>query len=228
MSLASAALLFGAEEPFKTHTELSYINSSGNTDSSSFAMAFKGRKAYDTYVLRADAYANYAEDNGVESKNQWGFELNYDRPLTETLALNYLVGYKDDRFSGYDYQFYTGPGLVHNTLRTETQNLTTQANLLYAQDKTVAGDKDEYASFKAGAYYEWQILENLKFVEDASIRTDLSDVSNYFLYSKTSIQNKINGTFSMGVSYRVDYANEPVPGKSSTDKTFMASLIIDY
>lgn len=231
-SLALSALLFGAEDaketPFKTHTELSYINTSGNTDASTFALEFKGEKSFGTYALRADLYANYAEDNGVESKNQWGVELNYDRPLTDTLALNYLVGYKDDRFSGYDYQFYTGPGLLHKTLRTPTQKLTTQGNILYAQDKTEAGDKEEYAAFKAGLVYEWQIQDNLKFVEEASIRTDLSEMSNYFLYSKTAIQNKINSSLSMGVSYKVDYTNEPVLGKTSTDKTLLVSLIIDY
>ncbi len=230
--MAASVLLFGAEgatEPeFKTHTELSYIITSGNTDASTFALEFKGEKEYERYTLRADLFANYAEDNGVESKNQWGTELNYDRKLDETLALNYLVGYKDDKFSGFDYQFYTGPGLRHKTIRTDEHKLTTQANILYAVDAIETGDKEEYAAFKAGLNYEWKIQENLKFLEEASIRTDLSDLGNYFAYSKTSVQNKINSSLSMGVSYKVDYTHEPVAGKTSTDKTFLVSLIIDY
>jgi putative salt-induced outer membrane protein len=225
-------LLFGADtaaEPtFETHTELSYINTSGNSDSSSFAFEFKGKKSYERYALRADAFANVSEDNGVESKNQWGIELNYDRTWTKSVSLNYLLGYKDDKFSGFDYQFYTGPGLVHKTIATDAHTLTSQANILYAEDKLESGDKEEYAAFKAGIDYTWKIQDNLKFKEVLNIRTDLSDLGNYFLYSKTSIQNKINSMLSMGVSYKVDYVNEPVAGKTSTDKTFLVSLIIDY
>lgn len=211
-----------------THTELSYINTSGNTNASSFALEFKGKKQYARYALRADLFANYAEDNGIESKNQWGTELNYDRELTKRLALNYLVGYKDDQFSGFDYQFYTGPGLVHKTIVSDHHNLTTQGNILYAVDAIETGEKHEYAGFKAGLNYEWKIQDNLKFLEDASIRMDLSDLNNYFLYSKTALQSKINSSLSMGVSYKVDYTNEPVAGKTATDKTLMVSLIIDY
>jgi len=229
---AAAAWLAAADAPadasFKTHTELAYVNTSGNTDASAFAATFKGAKTFENFALRVDAFGNYAEDNNVESKNQWGIELNYDRTLTEHLAFNYLVGYKDDRFSGYDYQFYTGPGLLHHTLATEAHTLNTQVNILYARDRVETGDVNEYAALKAGLDYEWRIQENLKLIEEASIRTDLSDMKNYFLTSKTALQNKINSTFSMGVSYKVDYTNEPVDGKTTTDKTLMVSLIIDY
>ena len=232
-SLVSAALLMGAEaapeeSPLQTHTELSYNQTSGNTDTSSFALDFKGEKHWGEHGLRMSAFAYTAEDSGVESKNQWGVELNYDKALTETLAFNYMAAYKEDRFSGFDYQFYTGPGVVHKTLRRPDMKLTSQANILYAVDDVEGVGTNDYASFKIGAVYVWQILENLKFIEDANARTDLSDTENYFLYSKTSVQSKINGNFSMGISYRVDYANEPAAGKSTTDKAVLVSLIIDY
>lgn len=230
--MAATALLFGAEEgavtPLKTHTELSYMSTSGNTETTSLAFDAKGEKHWGRHGARAAAFAYLSEESGVESKNQWGVELNYDWELTKRLAFNYMVAYKEDKFSGFDYQFTTGPGLVHKTVRTPAHALTLQGNLLYAADKRETGETDTYASFKAGLLYEWKILENLKFVEEANIRTQLSDLGNYFAYSKSSVQNKINSMLSMGISYKIDYVNHPVVGKTSTDKTLLASLIIDY
>lgn len=227
-SLAASTLLLGAETPFKTHTELGYTNTSGNTKTSAFALDFKGEKQWNEHGVRGSAFAYISEDNGIESKNQWGVELNYDLGLTERLAFNYLFTYKDDKFSGYDYQLTTGPGLVHKTIQTETHTLTTQANILYAEDKYEDGSNEDYAAVKAGLTYTWQIQENLKFIEEANIRTDVSDTENYFAYSKTALQSKINSMLSMGMSYKLDYMNEPPAGKTSTDKTFLVSLIIDY
>jgi putative salt-induced outer membrane protein len=230
--LAATALLYGAEEaaeqPLKTHTELSYLSSSGNTETTALAFEFKGEKHWGRRTVRATAFAYLSEESGVESKNQWGLELNYDWELTQKLAFNYMAAYKEDKFSGFDYQFNTGPGLVHKTVRTQAHALTLQGNLLYAVDKRETGETDTYASFKAGLLYEWKILENLKFIEEANIRTQLTDLGNYFVYSKSSVQSKINSMLSMGVSYKVDYVNHPVEGKTSTDKTLLASLIIDY
>lgn len=233
MLLTAATLLCGAEEaektlPLKTHTELSYMSTSGNTETSSFALDFKGEKQWGKDGVRAAAFAYLSEESGVESKNQWGVEINYDRTLTPTLAFNYLIAYKEDKFSGFDYQFNTGPGLVHKTLRSEAHDLTLQANILYAVDKRETGERDTYASGKLGVLYEWRILEKLKLIEEANIRSQLSEMENFFLYSKTSVLNKINSMLSMGISYKVDYVHRPVAGKTSTDKTLLASLIIDY
>jgi putative salt-induced outer membrane protein len=232
-SLAASALLCAAETPvenaFMTHTELGYTNTSGNTDTTALALDFKGEQKWETFNIRLSGFAYYSEDSGTESKNQWGVEFNYDRPLTERLSLNYLANYKRDKFSGYEYRFTTGPGFSHKTIRTDNHKLTTQLNILYAEDKVEgADDKHSYTSGQAGFLYEWKIYEHLKFIEEATVRTELQETSNYIAYSKTSIQNKINSSLSMGLSYRIDYVNEPAEGKVTTDRTFLASLIIDY
>ncbi|RUM62493.1 MAG: DUF481 domain-containing protein, partial [Sulfurimonas sp.] len=79
-----------------------------------------------------------------------------------------------------------------------------------------------------GLNYEWQVAENLKFKQDLKYRGSFDDSENYFINSKSAIESKLGGLFSMGISYAVDYANLPAAGKTSTDKTLLASLIIDY
>ncbi len=231
ISLTTASLLFAAEadRDLKTHTELSLVNASGNTDNTSFAFEMKADKNYGKHEFRADANAYYSKDSDISTKNKWMLELNYDYMITDRLSFNYLFGYKQDKFSGFDYQFYTGPGVGYKVVNTTKHKLNVQANLLYSIDKIEnISDTNDYLGYGAGLNYEWLVMENLKFKQDLKYRGSFDDSENYFVNSKTAIESKISGMFSMGISYAIDYANLPAAGKESTDRTLLASLIIDY
>lgn len=240
VSLAASSFLMGAEEienTFTTHTELGYINTEGNTNTESFAFAFNAKGNLDKHVLRLDANAQYSKDEGSETKNKWDAEFNYDYDITKTIAFNYLIGMKQDKFSTYDWQFYTGPGAVWHALKQEAHRLDFQGNILYSEDNAreeptstpvVEGDIERYSAWRAGLDYNWKIYENLKFIQLATFRSEFEDFENYFITSKTGIESKINGNLSMGASYLVDYTNSKAPDKEYADRTFMVSLIIDY
>jgi putative salt-induced outer membrane protein len=257
ISLAAAASLLGAEtvdNSLKTHTELSYVQTDGNTETTAFALDFAGEKVWDAHKLKLDLDALYGEDNDVETKNKVLGELNYDYQFAEHLAFNYILGYKMDKFSGFDYQLYTGPGLKYIALNSDAHKLNLQANVLYSEDKTMKkyydanGDEivypypdgkgdavssdpsvtDDYTGYVLKGDYTWQIMENLKFLQEASYRGDFEESERYFVYSKSAIESKINSMLSFGLSYKVDYTNVPPAGNERTDTTFMTSLIIDY
>jgi putative salt-induced outer membrane protein len=239
-SLAASSLLMGAEtieNTFVTHSELGYINTQGNTDTESFALTFNAKGNIEKHVLRFDANAQYSKDEGTETKNKWTTEFNYDYEITKRIAFNYLIGMKQDKFSTYDWQFYTGPGALWHALKQETQALDFQANILYSEDNVredsasippIEGEIDRYAAWRAGLDYKWKIYDNLKFIQLATFRSEFNDFENYFITSKTAFESKINGNLSMGASYLVDYTNNKSPDKEYADRTFMVSLIIDY
>ncbi len=231
ISLATVSLLCAAEgdRPLKTHTEFSLVDANGNTDNTSLAFELKADKNYGKHEFRADANAYYSKESDTTTKNKWMLELNYDYMITDRFSFNYLIGYKRDKFSGFDYQFYTGPGVGYKVIDTPVHKLNVQANLLYSIDQLEGdGDKNDYFGYGAGLNYEWQVAENLKFKQDLKYRGSFDDSENYFINSKSAIESKLGGLFSMGISYAVDYANLPAAGKTSTDKTLLASLIIDY
>ena len=243
------------ENELKTHAEFGFINTTGNTDTTSYNLNLKMKKGWDKHILEYVLDAQYADDNSVETKNKMLTELEYDYQITSRFAFNYLLGYKKDRFSGYDYQMYTGPGAKYKAIKEKKHNLSLEGNILYAEDHledttyttggdvinypnagnlvadpslTVLGSTDTYTSFRAKAAYEWQILENLKFTQDLSYRTKVDESKRYFVYSESALISKLSDVFSLGVNYKVDYVNLAPQGKENTDKTFSVNLIIDY
>jgi len=241
------------ESSFVTHTELGYIETSGNTETKTFNLDAKVKKNYSRHVFELMFDGQYASDTDIETKNKFVTELEYDYEFTKRFAFDYLVGYKQDRFSGFDYQFYTGPGAKYKAIITEKHNLAIEGNILYALDSyeavytdPITGDNiayptptdgmnlhtraydDQYGSYRLKGVYVWQMLENLKFDQELSFRGSFEDQDKYFIFSKSALSSKISNIFSAGLSYKVDYVNIPAEGKKDTDTTLTFNLIVDY
>lgn len=216
------------EARYKTKTVLSYSNTKGNTDTTRFGLDFHGERKRKKNSITLDVTALQSSSNGIEDNNKWNVLAQYDRDLTKKLFFNYLISYGEDKFSGFDYQFNTGPGFGYKALSSDAHKLDLRANALYSKDDIADGGTNEYASWVAGFNYKWAVLENLDFLQDAHFKSQFDHFENYFVYSKTAIESQLNGMFSLGLSYKIDYKNIPAEGRKRTDRVFLASLIINY
>ena len=212
----------------KTHAELGYVNNKGNSNTESLTIDAKIKKDWDMHALSLAVDVEFASDSGTTTKNKRFAELEYDYKLTDKLYFEYIIGYKYDDFSGYDYSLYTGPGLKYILIKEKKHELTMEGNLLYSRDKETNKSPYDYASFRAKGFYGWQILDNLKFEETLTYRTDVSKIDNYFIFSKTALISKLTDIFSASLSYKVDYVNQQGFGKKHSDRTFSANLIADF
>jgi len=232
-SVVASALVLAAEpdlnkdDALVTHTELGYIRTDGNTETQTFNLDAKAKKGWGKHIGNLLIDGQYADDNGIETKNKYLIEVNYDYEFTDRFAFTYLAGYKSDKFSNFNYQAYTGPGAKYKAIVSDVHNLTVEGNILYSVDELDNGEDDKYGSYRAKAAYTWQMFKNVKFDQDLSYRGSFKDASNYFIFSKSALVSKLSDMFSAGLSYKVDYVNE-AGLKDNTDTTLTANLIIDY
>jgi len=238
-----------------THTEFGYISTDGNTETKTYSLDAKVTKGFDKHLFTLSFDGQYASDEEVETKNKYFVELEYDYEFTSRFAFDYLIGYKDDKFAGFEYQAYTGPGVKYKAIMNDTHNLSLDSNILYSEDsiedvehdangniieypnadeivvdpnKTIYGEVDDYIALRVGFLYDWKITETFGFTQEATYRVDTEDTDVYFAYSKTAFSSKISDIFSAGISYKIDYINLPAEGKEKSDTTLTATLTIDY
>ena len=225
------------DDALVTHTEFGFIQTTGNTKTTTYNLDAKAKKGWGKHIGNFMFDGQYASDNDVETKNKFVTELTYDYEFTSRFAFNYLLGYKSDKFSGFEYQLYTGPGAKYKAVVSDNHNLTVDGNILYSSDRyedvplatpPVDAYSNDYMGYRVKGLYTWQMLENLKFDQELSLRGSFDKSDNYFAYSKSAFSSKISDIFSAGISYKVDYANTPADGKKKTDTTLTANLIIDY
>lgn len=229
--LSALSSLLAADDANRlvTHTELGYIQTQGNTKTEVFNLDAKAKQPFDAHLFALSIEAQYGKESGLESKSKFNSELTYDYAFTDHFALGYLLGYKQDKFSSYDNQFYMGPYASYKIIKTKAHNLTSDAGLLYARDdmRVTPNIIDEYVAYRVKGVYNWVIYENLKFDQELTYRGSFEKSDNYFVTSKSALTNKISDILSAGIGYKIDYVN--MPGlKEYTDATFTANLIIDY
>lgn len=222
-------------ESIITHVKLGYIKTDGNANTETYSLDGSFKKAWEKNSGLIIFDSQYGEAENVENKNKYFVELQYAYAFSSTLSFTYVLGYKDDKFSSYDYQAYTGPGAKYFAYSSDKQKLNLEGSILYSQDKlqdqNVVPPEDattSYASYQAKLAYELQILSNLKFNQDLSYRASFEDSANYFIFSASALSSKISDIFSAGISYKIDYTNTVAAGIKQRDNTLSAFLSLDY
>ena len=191
-TLVISTLLLAADaNKLVTHTELGYIQTSGNTETKTFNLDAKAKKAYDLHSFSLSLDAQYAKDGNVENKNKFATELNYDYKFSDKISFGYLAGYKKDKFSNYDYQFYTGPLMKYNLNEAEVHKLNAEGSILMSKDDIINSNKtNDYAAYRVKGVYEWKIMDTLKFDQELGYRGSFEDSKNYFVDSKSALTSK--------------------------------------
>ncbi len=211
-----------------TRLELSYVRTSGNTDTQTLAGKFTADKevAANRYFFSGNVLLE--ESNGVETSNRLLLEGRFERVLSGRLFVLLSTGYTLDKFSGYKYRLYGGPGAGYDVLDTKKHKLQSLLSFVYSYDEFSVGDEvsDSYITGKATGKYQYIIQENIKLKETVNYLVSFEQTKKYFLDSETKVELKINQSLSLGISYLVNYQNLlPSAEVRRTDTTFLTTLI---
>jgi len=209
------------------HLELSYVQTSGNTNTTTFSSKLHGSTALSsTQTLKAKGSILYSENEENTSANKYNLELDYNHMINEKLYTYMGINYLKDELSDYDYRLNIGPGLGYKLIEDEIQLLDIQGGLDYAYDKYNDGSKDNYVAGRTELNYKYKFTQNVELKQMLSYLSSFEDGEKYFIASDTSLGVKMMKNLSLGVSYGLDYTNKTE--KEKLDKKFLTSLIIDF
>jgi len=209
------------------HVELSFVQSSGNTESTTFSGKVQtaiNLTAVD--IVKAKATVLYSKADGDTDANKYTLELDYNRMLNKNLYTFLSADYVNDEFSDYDYRINIGPGLGYKILDNDIHKLDAQLAAVYAFDKFEDSSKEEYVAAKPEVNYRYNIQSNIQFNQMVNYLQSLKDSGTYFAASESSLSLKVMENLSMALTYRLDYTNETSEDK--WDKKFLTSVIYDF
>ncbi len=223
----------GGETEWKVRSELSYVQTTGNTDNQTLAGKIEASADATPNRYFAKAKGLYGKTGGDVTSSSWTAGARYERAITERFFAFVAADYLKDTFSGYDMRVTVGPGAGYDFLKTDAHTLKGLLSVLYVQENLHAvpeptDDEESYAAGKAEGNYAWQITENLKFKQNADISISFDDTDVYFVNSETALEAKLSDKLSLGIGYIVNYQNQPAGGAEHTDTTFLTSLVIDF
>ena len=209
------------------HLELSYVQTSGNTNTTTFSSKLEGTTSFnDTESLKLKGSILYSESDENISANKYNVELDYNHMINKKLYSYMGINYIKDQLSDYDYRLNIGPGLGYKLLEDEIQTIDIQGGLDYAYDKYNNGLKDNYLAGRTELNYKYTFSQSIEFKQMLSYLVSFEDGEKYFAVSDSAIGVKMTQNLSLGVSYNIDYTNKTEKEKLATK--FLTSLIIDF
>lgn len=213
----------------KTKSELNYMNSTGNSDVASGAVLFDLSKEYKKHTIKGHYEWFYSEENGIENKNKMLGNINYLYAISSHLNFDYILQVEKDKFSGFDYKAFTGPGIKYNVyLKSSPKIFDIGANIVAETNELSNGNTDNFISLLISQKYQWKVTDSLLIKQNLTYRVDLGNTSTFNIASNFGFENKLNKMFSLGMNYKIDYNNNVLPGIVKTDKILTASFIINY
>lgn len=225
-----AAPVFADDKPLSNETELSYINTNGNTETTTL-------KAKNTLKWQATeqlgvlwlASALYGESDDVRNAEQYATELRTNYLLTEKFYTSLLGGWMQDKFAGIDDKYYVGLACGYFVFDGPKHFLNFEAGARYVDEEYIDDTYEEFAQGNILGRYEYAFTEKNKFTQTVNYAIDFEEGKSYEVESETAVVCALTDIISLKAAYEVKYVNRPVPSTlDRTDTIFSTSIIINY
>lgn len=229
--IISFCIVHAQEKKWEERLEASYVKTSGNTSTESAAMKFDGKYTgiKNRYLLKSTLLIS--KEKGKENANSWLSEFRYERTLSGRLFGFVSSQYIQDRFTGYQYRFYLGPGVGVDVLRNDSHLLKSLLASMYYVDQLASDDqiKNESITAKMIINYAWKIKKDVSLKNHIDYSISFENTDKYFLIVETALEVAMSTHLSIGINYLINYQHDvPAPEFKSTDTSFLTSLILNF
>lgn len=216
------------KSPWTGSAELSYVATSGNTDTSSLGLG--GELHYKPGTWTYDFKVSYveAETDGVKTAEKLGALFGASRPITERLDYYARIAYLSDEFSGIDANYSGDTGVAWKALTGEKQFLDLGAGVGYTSESRTIGEDSDFATGTVFAKYKYAFSKSAEFTDNANYIHDFENSDNWRFLNSAAVTAAINSIFSLKAYYNTVHLNEPVAGFDKTDTTSGVSLVAKF
>jgi putative salt-induced outer membrane protein len=221
--------LFAQEKNWSNSTELSFVNTSGNTEVTTFAakdkLTYKFSPKIET-ILRLSAL--YGKSDGVKNSENYSAKLRGTYLISERFYTGIVAGWAKDIFAGIDSKISIGPALGYKILTGEQHALDFEAGVEYVDEKFTDDTKNDYFNGRVFTEYIYTFSEKSNLSQSLEFNYDFENSDNYDIASVTAVTTALSDMLSLKASYNIIFVNAPVPTTlKKTDTTLSVSLIIN-
>ena len=236
--LATSAAPLWAEEtspppaparPWKASAEFSYLETSGNTNTSAMAAGGKGEYDFTDSKILGEGKGLYGRSNGITSEKSWYFRAEYDYNLTDRTVLFAAQSAERNTLKGIEGRYISQGGVGHYFLKSKEDVLKVEAGAGWTRENPTPPNPDRgFASARAALDYTHNFSATSRFEQTASYIPSLKNAKDYLMNEESAVTTQIVGHLALKISYSIAYNNQPPPGFKTTDGLFKTSLLFTF
>jgi putative salt-induced outer membrane protein len=220
-----------AEElpPWKGNIEVSYVQSSGNTDSLSLVAAGKVERKTNRSRFAGEAKTIYGRKNDTTSAKSWSTALKYDFQLTDNLSLFVLESVERDTLKGIEFRSMHQGGLGYYFIKTSSDTLQGEAGAGYTQEDLVEPfNNRELPTARLFVGYIRSFTPKNRFEQRVEYLPNLKNSKDYIINEESALITNLMGNFAFKISYTISYDNLPTERFDKMDRIFKSSLLYTF
>ena len=227
-----------APEPnWESSLGLSYIGTSGNTDTSTLGLDLKSKREPTPWGLDLAASFTRADDSGVTTAEQYYVGGRALRQLSERWSLFAGLGWARDPFTGFDNKWLAEIGAEFIAVKSEHHRLAFDGGLSWNSedqiyfDEVAMEEKTETVDWFGGVLgltWDWTISKNASLSQRLLYHPNFDDTSDWRVGSDTAVTASLTKLLALKFSYLVRYRNLPIGDNEKTDTTTKASVVLNF
>jgi putative salt-induced outer membrane protein len=216
---------------------LSYVGTSGNTDTSSLGLDFKSTRKPTPWGLDFSASFTRADDNGVTTAEQYYVGGRGIRALNDRWSIFVGLAWARDPFTGFDNRWLAEGGAEFVAVKSEKHRLAFDAGLSWNSEDQIFFDEvamEEYTETVdwfggvAGLTWDWAISKNASLSQRLLYHPNFDDTSDWRAGSDTAVTASLTKLLALKFNYLVRYRNQPIGENEKTDTTTKASVVLNF
>ncbi len=215
--------------------ELGGFRTTGNSSNTGVTLGLKLTREGINWRHKLTARADYKENNGVATREQFLFAYEPNVDVSDRLFAYALAQYERDRFQGFSGRYAFSGGIGYRIIDQKDIQLSAKAGPAYRITQFTNGESESSIAGLAGLDFDWSITDRLKLTHDANAvaetggaATIIVDGNNTSINLATGLNAKISNRVSARVSYTVEYDSNPPPSAVQTDTLSRVTLIYDF
>ena len=216
------------EEPdWSFQLGLSYLATTGNSDTSSGGVRAHWTKDWNPWGMEAKAFFLRAEDDNETTAERYGASFAGSRTLNETWDLSAGWATESDRFSGIDLRQVVNAGASWHIVHAESWTVDSHLGLSWTYEDLDAGmASNDYLGALVSLDSKWTLSENAEAFTRLAYFPNFDDGEDFRFESTVGVTANLSSRLAMQLGYEVRYDNRPVPGFERTDTATTASLVM--
>lgn len=228
--LALASVAYAEEaKPWKDAAELSYVQTSGNSRTSTLS----GKNLFN-YDWERSALELVVGGLGTRSRDtvtaeQYSASEKVSFKFTGKNYAFQKTSWDKNRFSNINDRWDLSLGVGRHILDTAGNNLFAEAGGGYVFEDRLSGSENlSFGSYRAYAKYIRTLSPTANVSQDLEYLGSLKDSASYRMNAETALVTTINSHFSLKASHSWKFANSPGAGFRKTDTMNAVAIIVNY
>lgn len=214
--------------PLTGKAELSFVSTTGNSDSQMFGAGLEFDYANGPWsALAKGAFVRGATRGAVTAESSSG-ELRGARQLTPKLEVFVQADFLRNTFAGIAHHWDGLAGAAYSFIETKRQTLKGSLGAGYTAETRVVPPNKNFVMGQADVLYAFKISNTADLSEEVVYTRDFKDSADWRVANTLGVSVAMTSLLSLKASHGLLYLNEPAAGFGKTNTITSVALVAKF